>query len=691
MADMNLVVQRGTGDSATFSGATAHNVDDNMSAETEADYRAIGAAIPNMTEDPAVTHVYVDANGNGQRDDGEREIDLAAMSTALRTANAGAGGTVTVDGAVEGPTPPPADPAPADEATPSPDADQPLDVNFGLGLEALGIIGSGDVPHSGGAGSLFGRLTLRDPDVPWIGGDLRLGLGGGHMGADFGLPNGETATSGVGMVGGNLYLGANIMPFSALRGLDFALGLQLGIYGLLGQDGATETLPTDCVPGELGLGECEPQANAGSVPTGTGGVYNSTLGNSTGADGGTVLTVGPRIGAGYSFPMGDSLGGRVGAFYQPTWMNVNPGDAGHGGFSQWGHNLGLNFTMQFGRSSVTHPRPTTPVDNGPDGPVSPANSPINVAQGDDATVNAPSGGWPEWPAGSRVLVRHADGSTATPDVALPTGTGTLTLPATSLEPGRNTVEIGVPGATPLVTGEVVVPTAAPAVDADGDVTVGNFRYRGSVPAQAVAGQGADLGRITPRVAVPAGVSVTIRVNEEVAATITAPEGGFPANVAIPLVLTQAQLDAISPQPSDNAVQIQIGSVVFTNTLNIRPPVATLTSATRTSSATRYSSDTFTLSVNSDQATRARVTVGTHHQDFDLTTGANSLSLTGRPRDWNHGGARGRYTAIPVTIQPLDAEGNPTGTAITVSPDSQFRRSGGGGGGRSTGTITVPGL
>ncbi len=129
--------------------------------------------------------------------------------------------------------------------------------------------------------------------------------------------------------------------------------------------------------------------------------------------------------------------------------------------------------------------------------------------------------------------------------------------------------------------------------------------------------------------------IEVKVNGEVAKTITIGTDGHKKETAIPIQLTQDELNNVRPKDSDNEIRIVIGSVTFTNVLNIKPPIATLSNGRITSKyrGKAWNNETFTFSIKSDRDTEALVTIGGAKLPIQLKKGEQSITLPGLPETW----------------------------------------------------------
>lgn len=254
--------------------------------------------------------------------------------------------------------------------------------SHGAGLEGYAIGGLGENGHGGGGARLTYRLGLPLSDGahkfhldPLIGADV------GHFSKSYVTPGGEDVKSAYTSGGG--VIGADLRYTPPILGHRFwmSLGARFLAGGFGTADSASVSLPNTCTPGNLGRGECEPNAGPKTGNAGTAGLWNPKVGSARGTSGlffglDIPLTLAGRIATG-SWGSADIFGGPM-----FSYRYLSPKDGNGFGSSGFGGFLGL--ALRFGGTDSTQPKPVV----APPPPPPPAPKPADkdndgVADADD--------------------------------------------------------------------------------------------------------------------------------------------------------------------------------------------------------------------------------------------------------------------------------------------------------------------
>ncbi len=217
-----------------------------------------------------------------------------------------------------------------------------------------GKVVCGDPGHSGGGFALryvAGIPLLNGPVSLFLDPTFGFRLNTGSL--DYKLPGGGDANSSFTSVGGTVGADLRILPTIANSKIFWAaLGVRLGVGGLLTADSEMVSVPASCEPDEFGRTECEPGAGPRKGNAGTKGIYNPRTQNSRGA-GGVTLDFDIPLTLGADVARGDW--GSFGLFAQfvPGVTGVLPSDGDS--FSYWRVGGGGGAVVRFGGSAAKKP------------------------------------------------------------------------------------------------------------------------------------------------------------------------------------------------------------------------------------------------------------------------------------------------------------------------------------------------
>jgi hypothetical protein len=292
--------------------------------------------------------------------------------------------------------------------------------------------------------------------------------------------------------------------------------------------------------------------------------------------------------------------------------------------------------------------------------LTPVAASLTLGSAEGVTVTAPTGGWP---TGSQVFV---DG-TAHPEIPA-TGNNPVVVPYALLSGnGPHTIEIRSSTRTYRIDNVQVRPPTAES----GTLPTGVTLEVGTGNPSGPTGQPLNVAQIRNDSGTAANFLVTYQDGTVQRVTVPAKVGDTPGRATITVPATRTATAGSYPL----VISVPQSSYLRPMTFDVRPPVATLRDARITSTASYYFNDQISLTVTSDQAGPARITVGNYTQDVTLIAGANPITMTGAPKTWNTG-STGRQT-LTVKIQPLNGT-TLAGTEVTVGSVS-IQRAGGGGG------------
>ncbi|HSA59935.1 MAG TPA: hypothetical protein VLJ37_09660 [bacterium] len=546
------------------------------------------------------------------------------------------------------------------------------------GVELQGYYGGGvgSNPHDGGGARLSWVPSWRAAgDEHTLHFDLPVGLDIGHFSMGYTLPGGGDANSAFTRYGLRVAPTARWVPPWADRRLSLSLGLGLGVGGFTTADSTMVSVPTTCTPGDFGRGECEPDAGPRTGNGGTTGLFNPRIGNSRGTSG-AYFDIGLPLTFGVNFARGDW--GNVGGFlsFEPAYTHMMPGDGD--GFGFWSMRGGLGIRGTFGGSSVERPRrPAGPTieDARTHSTEIPGGAAFTLA--DDAAVRTLGG----LGANARILGVQLDDHPE--DTSAP-----YTFDAAWMTPGAHTIKIRYrnPGDTEdrIRPVNITVGTPAPVSVPEGGTgeafgLVLDMPSTATRPAPDVVGgvstpRPVRVGRITTTSSFPEGATYQIYVDSNPVGSAADLPRDRATELTVPATIGDGdhQIEVRVSRPGMAEIRYPARAV------RVGPGVATLSAASVPSnppSGGHYYNDPIRVTVTSDVATRARITVGSHTEDVNLVVGVNTITMTGAPRTWTTGGAAGRSTQT-VRIQPLDAAGALTGTAVEAG-SVVIRRAGGG--------------
>lgn len=620
------------------------------------------------------------SGGDSRTIEGEGAIDTRAEAEAALTLLPEGSTNVVVAGdrtytraqliEIRDRTPSPAAPAASGGGTTAADG-----MSNGVALEGYYGGGVGSNPHSGGGARLSWVPSWRlagDEHTAHF--DLPVGLDIGHFSMDYTLPGGGDANSAFTRYGLRIAPTARWVPPWADRRLSLGLGVGLGVGGFTTPDSTLVSVPTTCTPDEFGRGECEPDAGPRTGNGGTTGLFNPRIGNSRGTSG-AYFDLSIPLSFGVNIARGEW--GNVGAFafFEPGYTQLMPSDGD--GFGFWSMRGGLGIRGSFGGSAVERPRRSGPsIDDARTHSTEiPGGAAFTLA--DDAAVRALGG----LGANARILGVQLDDHPE--DTSAP-----YTFDAAWMTPGAHTIKIRYrePGDTEdrIRPVNITVGTPAPVTVPEGgtgeayglvlEMPATAVRPAPDVVAGVSTPRPIPVGSLQTTAAFPEGATYQIYVDGNPVGTAAS----LPRDRSTPLTLPATvgdgphQVEVRVSRPGQAEIRYPARAV------RVGPGVATLTAASIPSnppSGGLYANDPVRISVTSDVATRARITVGSHTEDVNLVVGVNTITMTGAPRTWTTGGTARRSTHT-VRIQPLDAAGALTGTSVEAG-SVVIRRAGGG--------------